>query len=54
MKKTKMSDQKLSKMGAGINTGLTAERTKMLKAIQQLPVAQQRKIYKALEGYAMD
>lgn len=54
VKKTKMSDRKLSKMGAGINTGLTAQRTKILKAIQRLPAAQQRKIYEALEGYAMD
>ena len=54
VKKTKMSDRKLSKMGAGINTGLTAERNKILKAIQRLPAAQQRKIYEALEGYAMD
>jgi hypothetical protein len=53
-KKAKMSPRKLGKMGAAINTGMTAQRSKILAAIQRLPVSQQRKIYQALEGYAMD
>jgi hypothetical protein len=54
VKKAKMSPRKLGKMGAAINTGMTAQRSKILAAIQRLPMSQQRKIYKALEGYATD
>jgi len=54
VKKTKMSPRKLGKMGAAINTGMTPQRDAILKAIQRLPMSQQRKIYKALEGYATD
>lgn len=54
VKKAKMSPRKLAKMGDAINTGMTAQRRKILAAIQRLPVSQQRKIYQALEGYAMD
>ena len=54
VKGAKMSPRKLTEMGDAINTGLTAERRKILNSIQRLPPAQRRKIYEALEGYAMD
>jgi len=54
VKKTKMSPRKLGKMGAAINTGKTPQRDAILKAIQRLPMSQQRKIYKALKGHVMD
>ena len=54
VKKAKMSPRKLGQMGAGINSGLGSERSKILGAIRKLPMAQQKAIYKALQGYAMD
>jgi len=56
VKKTKMSGQKLTKMGDAINTGLTGERAQVLKMLSKLPPAQLQKIMRALTegGYAME
>ena len=56
VKKTKMSEQKLTKMGDAINTGLTGERAQVLKMLSKLPPAQLQKIMRALTegGYAME
>lgn len=56
VKKTKMSEQKLTKMGDAINTGLTGERAQVLKMLSKLPPAQLQKIMRALTegGYVME
>lgn len=56
VKKTKMSEQRLVKIGSAINTGLTGERAKVLKALSKLPAEQRVKIFNALTqgGYAME
>jgi hypothetical protein len=56
VKKTKMSEQKLTKIGDAINTGLTPERERVLRLLSKLPREQMAKIFRALTegGYAME
>ena len=56
VKKAKMSEQKLTKIGDAINTGLTPERARVLRLLSKLPREQMAKIFRALTegGYAME
>lgn len=56
VKKAKMSEQKLTKIGDAINTGLTPERAQVLRLLSKLPREQMAKIFKLLTegGYAME
>jgi hypothetical protein len=51
-----MSEQKLTKIGDAINTGLTPERERVLRLLSKLPREQMAKIFRALTegGYAME
>lgn len=51
-----MSEQRLVKIGSAINTGLTGDRAKVLKALSKLPAEQRVKIFNALTkgSYAME